>query len=298
MNVLSFLRQRLIQVVPVLFGIVLVVFMIVRLIPGDPARIMLGIRATEERLAGLRAELGLDLPIWQQFGRFVGNIVQGDLGTSLFYRRAVLDVILERLPVTVALVGFAVLLSVAICLPLAIAGAMRQGSWIDQVVRGFSTLTLSAPSFWVGLNLLILFAVIYPFFPIAGFGHGFRDIMWHLTLPVDHDRAVAGADPDPHAARLAHRDPAGSARRVRADEGALGAEPGPPPRPAQRSAGDGHDPGRQHRLAHGRVGGDRDGLQPAGPRRADRQLHHRARLPDDPGHRAGLRRCWSSPSTS
>lgn len=183
MNVLSFLRQRLIQVVPVLFGIVFVVFMIVRLIPGDPARIMLGIRATEERLAALRTELGLDLPIWEQFGRFVVNVLQGDLGTSLFYRRDVLAVILERLPVTVSLVGFAVLLSVAICLPLAVAAAMRPGSWVDQVVRGISTLTLSAPSFWVGLNLLILFAVIYPFFPIAGFGTGFRDILWHLTLP-------------------------------------------------------------------------------------------------------------------
>lgn len=183
MNLLSFLRKRLIQVVPVLFGIVFVVFMIVRLIPGDPARLMLGTRATEERLAGLRTELGLDLPIWQQFGRFFGSILQGDLGTSLFYRRDVMDVILERLPVTVSLVGFAVLLSVVICLPLAVAAAMRQGSWIDQLVRAISTLTLSAPSFWVGLNLLILFAVIYPLFPIAGFGRGFRDIVWHLTLP-------------------------------------------------------------------------------------------------------------------
>lgn len=166
-----------------LFGIVLVVFLIVRLIPGDPARIMLGVRATEDRLAELRIELGLDLPIWQQFGRFVGNIVQGDLGTSLFYRRDVMDVIFERLPVTVSLVGFSVLLSVLICLPLAVAAAMRQGSWIDQVVRAVSTLTLSAPGFWVGLNLLILFAVVYPFFPIAGFGNGFRDNLWHLTLP-------------------------------------------------------------------------------------------------------------------
>jgi len=184
MNTTAFLRRRLLQVLPVLFGIVLIVFMVVRLIPGDPARIMLGIRATDERIAELRADLGLDLPVWQQFGLFIGNIFQGDLGTSLFYRRPVLDVILERLPVTVSLVALSVLLSVIICVPLAVAAAMRQGSWLDQMVRGLSTLSLSMPGFWLGLNLLILFAVIWPFFPIAGFGRGFSDILWHLTLPA------------------------------------------------------------------------------------------------------------------
>lgn len=184
MNTLTFLRRRVLQVLPVLAGIVLVVFMVVRLIPGDPARIMLGIHASEERLANLRTELGLDLPIWQQFGLFVSNIFQGELGTSLFYRRDVTDVIMERLPVTVTLVGFSVLLSVLVCVPLAVAAAMRQGSWIDQIVRAISTLTLSMPGFWLGLNLLILFAVVYPFFPISGFGRGFWDILWHLTLPA------------------------------------------------------------------------------------------------------------------
>jgi peptide/nickel transport system permease protein len=183
-NILSFLRRRLVQTVPVLAGIVLLVFLIVRLIPGDPARIMLGMRATEARLAALRTELGLDLPIWQQFGRFVANIVQGDLGVSLFYRRDVMAVILERLPVTVSLVGFSVLLSVAVCLPLAIAAATRQGTWVDGAVRAITTFTLAVPGFWLGLNLLILFAVVYPIFPLAGFGRGFGDVLWHLTLPA------------------------------------------------------------------------------------------------------------------
>lgn len=184
MKTTTFLRRRLLQILPVLFGIVVTVFLVVRLIPGDPARIMLGMRATEEKLAALRVELGLDLPIWQQFGRFVGNILQGELGTSLFYRREVSEVILERLPVTVSLVLFSVLLSVLICVPLSMAAAVRQGSWIDQIVRGISTLTLSMPGFWLGLNLLILFAVVWPFFPISGFGVGFLDILWHLTLPA------------------------------------------------------------------------------------------------------------------
>ena len=99
MNTAAFLYRRILQMLPVLFGIVLVVFMVVRLIPGDPARIMLGMRATDETIAELRMSLGLNLPIWQQFAYFVGNIFQGELGTSLFYRRPVTEVIFERLPV-------------------------------------------------------------------------------------------------------------------------------------------------------------------------------------------------------
>jgi peptide/nickel transport system permease protein len=184
MNTAAFLRKRLVQTIPVLFGIVLTVFLVVRLIPGDPARIMLGTRASEQKLAELRSELGLDQPIWQQFTTFLGNVVHGDLGQSLFYRRPVLDVILERLPVTVTLVVLSVILSVAVCVPLAVTSAMRQGSVTDQAVRGLSTLALAMPGFWLGLNLLILFAVVWPVFPLSGFGDGPLDILWHLTLPA------------------------------------------------------------------------------------------------------------------
>lgn len=184
MNLLSFLRKRLLQILPVLFGIALVVFLVVRLIPGDPARIMLGTRATEERLVALREQLGLGLPIWEQFLRFLGNLVQGNLGTSLVYRRDVMEVILERLPPTIFLIGFAVLLSIAICLPLAIWAALREKRWPDHTVRIVSTLILAMPGFWVGLNLLILFGVVFPIFPIAGYGDDFVDRVWHLFLPA------------------------------------------------------------------------------------------------------------------
>lgn len=184
MNLLSFLRKRFLQILPVLFGIALVVFLVVRLIPGDPARIMLGVRATEGRLAALREQLGLDLPIWEQFLRFLGNLAQGNLGTSLVYRRDVMGVILERLPPTLFLVAFAVLLSIAICLPLAIWAALRENRWPDQVVRVVSTLTLAMPGFWVGLNLLILLGVSFPIFPIAGYGDDFFDRVYHLFLPA------------------------------------------------------------------------------------------------------------------
>jgi len=184
MNTATFLRRRLVQSIPVLAGIVLTVFLVVRLIPGDPARIMLGQRASEEALARLRAELGLELPMWQQFLTFIGKLGQGDLGTSLFYRRPVLEVILERLPVTVSLVVLSVILSVTVCLPLAVASAMRAGSVTDQTIRGLSTLSLAMPGFWLGLNLLILFAVVWPVFPLSGSGYGPADILWHLTLPA------------------------------------------------------------------------------------------------------------------
>jgi peptide/nickel transport system permease protein len=184
LNLITFLRKRLLQILPVMFGIVLVVFLVVRLIPGDPARIMLGTHASEERLAGLRGQLGLDLPIWEQFVRFVGKLFQGELGTSLFFRRDVAEVILERLPPTLSLIGFAVLLSVIVCVPLATWAALREGRWPDHVVRVVSTLTLAMPGFWVGLNLLILLGVVFRLFPIAGYGDGFLDRIWHLFLPA------------------------------------------------------------------------------------------------------------------
>lgn len=108
----------------------------------------------------LREQLGLDLAIWEQFLRFLGNLVQGNLGTSLVYRRNVMEMILERLPPTIFQIGFAVLLSIAICLSLAIWAALHEKRWPDHTVRVVSALTLVMPGFWVGLNLLILFGVV------------------------------------------------------------------------------------------------------------------------------------------
>lgn len=184
MDFVSFLTRRLTQIIPVLFGIVLVVFLVVRLIPGDPARIMLGVYASDERLAELRTQLGLDRPIAVQFFAFLGDVLQGQFGTSLVYRRPVLELIAERYPPTISLVAFAVTLSVAICVPLSMLAATRQGRIPDQTIRGVSTLTLAMPSFWLGLNLLIIFAVLFPIFPVAGYGRGGFDTLWHLFLPA------------------------------------------------------------------------------------------------------------------
>lgn len=184
MNLPKFFARRLIQLVPVLFGIVLVVFMFVRLIPGDPAVVMLGSYATDVSLAALRADLGLDRPVWAQFATFFGNVLEGNLGNSLVFRRPVLSVVLERLPATAFLTVYAVVLSLLICVPLAVVSALRVNGPIDQAIRTVTTLALAMPYFWLGLNLLILFAVIVPLFPVAGYGSTFGERLYHLFLPA------------------------------------------------------------------------------------------------------------------
>ncbi len=184
MDTLTFLRKRLIHMIPVLFGILLVVFLMVRLIPGDPARIMLGTHATEDKLTELRAALGLNEPLWRQFVLFMGNVLRGDLGTSLVYRRSVMEVIAERLPPTLFLVTYAAILSLLLTVPLALLAAIRQNRLSDHAVRVGATLTLSMPSFWLGLILLIIFAVRLRWFPVAGYGDDFGEHLWHLFLPA------------------------------------------------------------------------------------------------------------------
>lgn len=184
MNLPRFVARRMVQLVPVIFGIVIIVFLFVRLIPGDPASIMLGAYATPEALAALRTDLGLDRPIWAQFGIFLGDLAQGQFGSSMVYRRPVLDVVLERMPATMMLTVYAVVLSLLICVPLAVISALNKNGLIDQTIRSVTTLALAMPTFWLGLNLLILFAVIMPLFPVAGYGATFGQRLWHLFLPA------------------------------------------------------------------------------------------------------------------
>jgi peptide/nickel transport system permease protein len=183
-NFPRFVARRMMQLVPVIFGIVLIVFLFVRLIPGDPASIMLGAYATPETLAALRTDLGLDRPIWAQFGIFLGDLAQGQFGSSMVYRRPVLEVVLERMPATMMLTVYAVVLSLLICVPLAVIAALHNNGLVDQIIRSVTTLALAMPTFWLGLNLLILFAVIMPLFPVAGYGATFGQRLWHLFLPA------------------------------------------------------------------------------------------------------------------
>jgi len=180
----AYVIRRLVYMVPVLVLISLFVFLMVRLVPGDPAAIMLGPRATPENIAQMRQQLKLDDPLWVQYGTFLGNVVRGDLGDSIRKREPVTSVLAARVPPTLFLVGYAAVLSVAISVPLAAVAAVRRGRWIDQAVRTYTILSLAMPAYWIGMMLLQLFAVKWRIFPVAGWGDSVPGHFLALFLPA------------------------------------------------------------------------------------------------------------------
>ena len=141
---------------PVLFGITLVAFFMLRLIPGDPAAMMLGTRAaTQENIALVRHQLGLDQPLLVQYVNFLHGIVRGDLGQSFFYKQPVVALVLERVPVTIGLVLYASLISLCITFPVALLAALRKDQPIDHAIRALFLVTFGMPSFWVALMLML-----------------------------------------------------------------------------------------------------------------------------------------------
>jgi len=183
MNKLAFLGRRLLQLVPVVIGITIVVFLMLRLIPGDPVKIILGSRATPESIASLERSLGLDKPLWQQYLYFMRNLAQGDLGQSLLYRQPVRELVLERLPATLWLVAYGAVLAVIITVPLAILAARNRNRVTDQAIRGSTLLTLAMPSFWVGIIFMMFFGLRLNLFPVSGYGEGLVGRLHHLFLP-------------------------------------------------------------------------------------------------------------------
>jgi peptide/nickel transport system permease protein len=184
MGVGRFIARRLVQMVPVVLGVTLVTFFMLRLVPGDPADIMLGTRATPENVARLRRNVGLDKPLIVQYGYFVRNLVQGDLGDSIFYRRPVRGLMADRIPVTLFLATYATILALLITIPLGTLAAVKQNRLPDQAIRAFTLMSLALPSFWVGLMLLLLFSVRWHVFPTSGWGHGFTGHLHALFLPA------------------------------------------------------------------------------------------------------------------
>jgi peptide/nickel transport system permease protein len=180
----AYVFRRILHMIPVLLLISIFVFMLVRLVPGDPAAIMLGPRATPENIAKMHKQLRLDDPVWVQYGTFLGNLTQGDLGDSIRKREPVRDVLADRVPPTIFLVLYAAALSVIISLPLAILAATRRGRWGDQLVRVFTIVSLAMPAYWIGMMLMQLLAVKWRFFPVAGWGDGFTGHLHALFLPA------------------------------------------------------------------------------------------------------------------
>lgn len=183
MVVLSYVLGRLLQLVPVVLGVVLIAFLTLQLVPGDPVRIMLHGRATDEVVAAAHARLGLDQPLPVQFGRFVGNALQGDLGTSIIQRAPVATIIGERLEASLFLLTYSALIAVVLAGPLAIVAAGRHGRPIDHAIRIGGMVGFAMPPFWIGLLLMLLFGLKLGLFPIAGYGKGFVGHVVHLTLP-------------------------------------------------------------------------------------------------------------------
>jgi peptide/nickel transport system permease protein len=184
MNRGQFILRRLAQMIPVLFGITLVVFALLQLIPGDPVQTMLGLQARPESVAALRQELGLDRPLWEQYVRYLGNVITFDLGNSLKYKVSVASLLGERLEVSLALIAYATVLMIMLSVPLGIISALRKDRIFDQITRVVLMVTLVMPAFWVGILFLTYFSVKLQLFPVAGYGEGWREHLHHLFLPA------------------------------------------------------------------------------------------------------------------
>lgn len=175
---------RVLQIIPTLVLITIAIFVLVHLLPGDPISAMVGDHGTPEAIARLKAQMGLDQPLWVQFLAFLGNLAHGDLGQSIVRRMPVIDLIALRLPVTLLLTGLAAALAVLLAIPLAFVAAVQRDRPLDLLIRGAFQVGLSAPVFYLGVLLIVLFSVQLRWFPVGGMGDGLIDTVWHLFLPA------------------------------------------------------------------------------------------------------------------
>ncbi len=177
--------RSLLAAITVALGVVVCVFLLLRIVPGDPARMILGEQATTASIDALREQLGLNLPIGQQLLSYlVGVFTRADIGHSLVTDQPVLGLILTRFPVTLLLVGLAVLFTVLIAVPLALVAATHKDGPLDHVVRIFPTIGMAMPAFWVGLILILVFGVALRWLPVGGIGASPTDPLRSLILPA------------------------------------------------------------------------------------------------------------------
>lgn len=190
--------RRLLLVIPVLLGVSAIVFLVISLIPGDPARAILGTFATPENVADVTRRLGLDQPLPVQYLVWIGNVLQGDLGRSYILHKSVAAEIGARFYPTMLLAGTALVLASAGGILLGIVAAVRQNAWQDKLITVSVLVGISTPSFWLGMLLILWFAVRLAWFPVGGMtrmfgGGGVADVAAHLALPSLTLAAVAGA---------------------------------------------------------------------------------------------------------
>ena len=175
----NFLLRRLLLLIPVLWGVATLVFLLLHFIPGDPVDLMLGDSALGTDRETLRDQLGLNDPLIVQYLRYFGNLLLGDWGTSLFSKKPVFEEIMERVPATMELMIGAMVVTILVAMPLGLIAAVNKGSWIDQGAMIFSLLGVSIPNFWLGPMLILLFSIHFDLLPVNE-----RGGLEHLILPA------------------------------------------------------------------------------------------------------------------
>ena len=173
----QYVIRRLLQMVPITFGILTLVFSLIHLIPGDPALQIAGENARPEDVQQVRKALGLDKPLWTQYVTYLGRVAHGDLGRSFQTNEAVTTEIKTRYPATIELAFGAMFIALLVAFPLGIISAIYRNSWIDNVARFFALIGVSMPSFWFGPLLIIAFAINHTWFPVSGREEGLKSLV-------------------------------------------------------------------------------------------------------------------------
>ncbi|MFM1653135.1 ABC transporter permease [Brevibacillus sp. B_LB10_24] len=191
-----YIFKRFLSLIPVLFVVSVVIFLIIHLTPGDPASVMLGEEATPEQIQEMRTNLGLDQPVFQQYLKWVGHVVQGDLGNSYFMKQSVFSSITSHLVPTLSLSILAQIVALLIAIPAGILAAKNRGAMTDQSIMGLSLVGMAVPSFLLGLFLILLFGVQLKWLPVAGY-QPLSDGLWnhlkYLIMPAISLGAIQAA---------------------------------------------------------------------------------------------------------
>ncbi|MCA9912876.1 MAG: ABC transporter permease [Anaerolineae bacterium] len=183
----QYILQRLLLAMLVIVGVTIAVFLIIQLIPGDPARVSLGLQATDELVAQRRENMGLNRPILVQYGSWATNALQGDFGRSLITGHPVSETLVQRLPTTLQLAGLALIFGMIVAFPLGIISALRPNSFMDIVASLLSQLGVAVPDFWMGILLVLLFSSTLDWLPPSGYTpitENFVDWLRHMILPA------------------------------------------------------------------------------------------------------------------
>lgn len=192
----SYIFQRLFLTLIVLLGVTFVVFLIIHLVPGDPARVILGVQANEQNVTALRERLGLNRPFHEQYLSWLWNALHGDLGKSLITGQPVTPQVMQRLPATLQLAGAALLVGMLIGFPAGIISALRPGSKLDVVTSVISQVGVSIPDFWMGIMLIVLFSLTLEWLPSRGYTSPFEspsDWLSHIILPATTLGIISGS---------------------------------------------------------------------------------------------------------